>query len=68
MIADRSPKRTRTKQMARRQIEHIDAQLRELALARRMMTAVVDCACRSVEVCTCGAMDQVIAELRQRLG
>jgi len=36
--------------------------------ARRMMIAVIECRCSNVEVCTCGGMDPVIAELRNRLG
>lgn len=68
VIVDRSPARSVTKQMARRQIDHIDGQFEELGLARRMMIAVIECTCTNVEVCTCGAMQPVIDELRNRLG
>lgn len=68
VIGDGSSGRSVTKQMARRQIDHIDGQIEELSLARRMMAAVIDCTCTSVEVCTCGAMQAVITDLRHRLG
>lgn len=68
VIADVSPGRAVTKQMAEQQIIQIDGQIAELQLAKRMMKAVVKCTCPNVEPCTCGAMDPVLAELRRRLG
>ena len=64
VVADRSPRRTRTRAIAERQIATIDAQVQQLALARRMMAAVLACRCPTVERCDCGAMDDVITELR----
>jgi len=68
VINDRSPKRSVTKRMAHQQLAVIDQQLQELRLARPMMQAATECICHSVEVCTCGAMDEVLDELRDRLG
>lgn len=68
VIADRSPSRIATKQLARDQLAIIDEQLRELRLARRMMHSVTTCECDDIESCTCGAMTAVLDELRNRLG
>jgi MerR family transcriptional regulator, redox-sensitive transcriptional activator SoxR len=68
VLADRSSGRADTKAMARRQIELLERQTAELDLARRMMLSVIECDCADVEVCTCGAMDPIVAELRHRLG
>jgi DNA-binding transcriptional MerR regulator len=68
VIADRSPGRTETKEMAHRQIALIAAQAAELRLAKRMMQAVIACECPNVEICTCGAMQPVLADLRRRIG
>lgn len=64
VVADRSPTRATTRAIARRQIATVDAQIEQLALARRMMGAVLACSCATVERCDCGAMDGVTAELR----
>jgi DNA-binding transcriptional MerR regulator len=64
VVADASPGRSATRAIARRQLDRIDAQLEQLALARRMMDAVLACSCATIERCECGAMDGVTAELR----
>ena len=64
VVADTSPGRAATKQVAARQLEAIDAQLDELRLARRMMAAASSCSCDDVEDCSCGAMPAVLDELR----
>lgn len=68
VLADRSPDQAATKQLARRQVEVIDQQILELQLARRMMDAVTACECGHVDTCSCGALVEVITELRSRLG
>ncbi len=67
VLADRSPQRRTTKQLAHDQIALIDIQLGELQLARRMMEAVTTCVCANVEDCECTAMDAVRIELASRL-
>ena len=68
VIADRSEHQTFTKELAKQQLDAIDQQLDELALARRMMQAVAECTCGNVIECTCGGMQSVLDELRSRLG
>jgi DNA-binding transcriptional MerR regulator len=68
VVADRSPGRAMTRDVARRQIEAIDAQIDELAMARRMMASTLACTCPTVDRCDCGAMDDVVADLRRRMG
>jgi len=68
VLADRSPGRRVTDELARRQLEIIADQVDALELARRMLESVLVCGCGTLERCECGAMAPVIAELRARLG
>jgi MerR family transcriptional regulator, redox-sensitive transcriptional activator SoxR len=67
VVADETPEREATRQIARHHIEVIDRQLAQLAMARRMMEAALRCSCPSVDACTCGAMAPVARELRDHL-
>lgn len=68
VITDGSDQQTFTKELAKQQLDVIDQQLDELALARRMMQAVTECICGNVTDCACDAMQSVRDELRGRLG
>ena len=64
VLGDESPGRSATKDLARAHIRSIDDQVTKLQMARRMMEAAVNCVCPTIETCACGAMDDVVAELR----
>lgn len=66
VLNDRSANRQVTRQLATDHLSAIDEQIRDLELARRMMTSAVECICPTLEYCECGAMDDVRGELRQR--
>lgn len=66
VVADDSPGRRRTKEIAAARVEAIDAQLAELQLARDMMRAAVVCTCARPDECTCGAIDHVVERVRAR--
>lgn len=68
VIADTTPGRSTTKEIAARQVVELDAEIEQLVLARRMMQSATECTCPAIERCDCGAMRDVLAELRQRLG
>lgn len=64
VLADDSPGRSATKDLARAHIVAIDDQITKLQMARRMMAAAANCVCPTLETCECHAMDDAVAELR----
>ena len=67
VLADRSPNRTATRKLAADQVLLIDDEIAKMQMARRMMVAASVCGCPTLETCECGAMDDVIVELREYL-
>jgi MerR family transcriptional regulator, redox-sensitive transcriptional activator SoxR len=67
VVNDDSVDRSTTRRIAARQVDSVDEQIARLKLARRMMLAVVQCACPSPESCECGVMDPVIRRLQAYL-
>lgn len=67
VLADESPSRRDTKDIAASRIVAIDQQLEQLSLARLMMQSAIRCRCASVEDCLCGAMDAPVDQMLSRL-
>ena len=67
VLNDRSPTREATREIAERRITAIDQQIVELQVAKLMMRSATKCRCRSVENCTCGAMEPAIEQLLAQL-
>lgn len=67
VIHDRSPNRTITKDIARKRMMAIEDQIAGLEMARLMLASSVRCRCPSVESCRCGAMDDVVEQMRSSL-
>ena len=68
VLGDRSPGRSVTKQLGRERLRAIEDQISQLQTAHRMVAAAVACACPTVDVCVCGAMDAVRAEMQALMG
>ena len=63
VLDDRSPGRSITKQLGRERLRAIEDQIAQLQTAHRMVAAAIACGCPTVDVCECGAMDAVRAEI-----
>ena len=68
VLDDRSPGRSVTKQLGRERLRAIEDQIAQLQTAHRMVAAAVACRCPTVDVCECGAMDAVRAEMEATMG
>ena len=66
VLDDRSPGRSVTKQLGRERLRTIEDQIAQLQTAHRMVAAAIACACPTVDVCECGAMDAVGPRSRRR--
>lgn len=67
VLNDKGPKRVATRAIAERRIAAIDEQIVQLSVAKLMMQSATECRCRSVENCTCGAMEPAIEQLLAQL-
>jgi DNA-binding transcriptional MerR regulator len=61
LFRDRAPGRAASRALAMAKLDAIEAQMAQLAIARRILELGMQCRCRSLDECSCAVHDQLAA-------